>query len=102
MSSRRDEDGEHGDFSAFSPWPTKWQASSPLIRRDLRLRSLKRCGKSKRELVDTGTDKWYVRRDEDGKSQEPVNVGRSVSAHKRHNAEHETKQGEGDKGDHKR
>lgn len=57
---------------------------------------------SKRELIDTGTDKRYVRRDGDGKFKESVDVGRSLSADKRHAARHEAKAGEGDEGDHKR
>lgn len=57
---------------------------------------------SKRELIDTGTDKRYVRRDEDGKFNESVDVGRSLSADKRHDAKNDAKSGEGDKGDDKR
>ncbi|XUY28388.1 hypothetical protein RMR21_008455 [Agrobacterium sp. rho-8.1] len=34
---------------------------------------------TKRELIDTGTDKRYVRRDEDGKFKESVGVSRSLS-----------------------
>lgn len=56
---------------------------------------------SKRELIETGTDKRYVRRDEDGKFKESVDVGRSLSADKRHDAKTDAKPGEGDKGDHK-
>lgn len=56
---------------------------------------------SKRELIDTGTDKRYVRRDEDGKFKESVDVGRSLSADKRHQAKSDAKPGEGNKGDHK-
>ena len=56
---------------------------------------------TKRELIDTGTDKRYVRRDEDGKFKESVDVGKSLSADKRQKAEHEAKPGEGDKGDHR-
>ncbi|WP_337269884.1 hypothetical protein [Oryzifoliimicrobium ureilyticus] len=57
---------------------------------------------SKRELIDTGTDKRYVRRDAEGRFKESVDVGRSLSADKRHKAEHDAKPGEGDRGDHKR
>lgn len=57
---------------------------------------------SKRELIDTGTDKRYVRRDEAGKFKESVDVSRSLSADARHNAKHDAKPGQGDKGDHKR
>ena len=57
---------------------------------------------SKRELIDTGTDKRYVRRNDDGTYKESVDVGRSLSADKRHKAKKDAKPGEGDKGDHKR
>ena len=58
--------------------------------------------KSKRGLIDTGTDKRYVRRDEAGKFKESVDVSRSLSADVRHDAKNEAKPGQGDKGDHKR
>ena len=57
---------------------------------------------TKRELIDTGTDKRYVRRDEDGKFKESMDVSRSLSADARRDAKHDTKSGEGDKGDRKR
>lgn len=57
---------------------------------------------SKRELIDTGTDKRYVRRDEKGQFKESVDVGRSLSQDVRKSAKTEAKSGEGDKGDHKR
>ena len=57
---------------------------------------------TKRELIDTGTDKRYVRWDEDGKFKESVDVSRSLSADARHDAKHDAKLGEGNKGDHKR
>lgn len=56
----------------------------------------------KRELIDTGTDKRYVRRGEDGKFKESVDVSRSLSADARHDAKNDTESGQGDKGDHKR
>ena len=55
----------------------------------------------KRELIDTGTDKRYVRRDEKGQFKESVDVGRSLSADKRQKAKHDAKPGAGDKGDHR-
>lgn len=57
---------------------------------------------SKRELIDTGTDKRYVRRDDEGKFKESVDVSRSLSADARHDAKHGATPGQGDKGDHKR
>jgi hypothetical protein len=56
---------------------------------------------SKRELIDTGTERRYVRRDESGKFKESVNVGRSRSSDKRRKAKHDAKPGQGDKGDRK-
>jgi hypothetical protein len=57
---------------------------------------------SRGRLIDTGTDKRYVRRDENGRFKESVDVGRSLSADKRHEAKHDAKPGEVDIGDHKR
>ena len=54
-----------------------------------------------RELIDTGTDKRYVRRDEHGQFKESDDVGRSLSQDRRKDAVHDTKKGEGDRGDHK-
>ena len=54
---------------------------------------------SKRELIDTGTDKRYVRRDEKGQFKESADVGRSLSADKRKKAKNAAKPGEGDRGD---
>ena len=56
---------------------------------------------SKRELIDTGTDKRYVRRDEDGRFKESDDVGRSLAADRRQHAKTESKPGQGDKGDRK-
>ncbi|OWV72768.1 hypothetical protein ATY76_08165 [Rhizobium sp. R339] len=55
---------------------------------------------SKRELIDTGTDKRYVRRDDQGRFKESDDVGRSLSADKRREAKSDAKPGEGDRGDH--
>ncbi len=55
----------------------------------------------KRELIDTGTDKRYVRRDEEGKFSESDDVGRSLSQDRKRDAETESKPGYGDQGDRK-
>ena len=52
-----------------------------------------------RELIDTGTDKRYVRRDKEGRFKESDNVGRSHAADQRQHAKGKAKKGEGDKGD---
>ncbi len=55
-----------------------------------------------RELIDTGTDKRYVRRDEQGQFKESDDVGRSLSTDRKRKAKTTTKAGQGDKGDRKR
>jgi len=57
---------------------------------------------SKRELIDTGTDKRYVRRDDAGRFKESDDVGRSLAADRRQKAKTEAKPGQGDRGDQKR
>ena len=52
-----------------------------------------------RELIDTGTDKRFVRRDEAGRFKESVDVGRSLAADQRQHAKTKVKKGEGDGGD---
>lgn len=54
---------------------------------------------SKRELIDTGDDKRYVRRDEQGRFDEVVDVGRSLAQDVRHHARTKVKSGEGDRRD---
>jgi hypothetical protein len=54
---------------------------------------------AKRELIDTGTDKRYTRRDDQGCFKESDDVGRSLAADQRTAARTDTKKGQGDKGD---
>jgi hypothetical protein len=54
---------------------------------------------SKRELINTGTDKRYVRRDAQGQFKESDDVSRSLSADRRKKAKTKTKPGQGDRGD---
>ncbi len=53
----------------------------------------------KRELINTGTDKRYVRRDAKGQFKESDDVSRSLSADRRRHAKTKTKAGYGDRGD---
>jgi len=57
---------------------------------------------SKRELIDTGTDKRYVRRNEKGQFDEVVDVGRSLAEDVKHAAKNKVPAGQGDRGDQKR
>jgi hypothetical protein len=57
---------------------------------------------AKRELIDTGTDKRYVRRNEKGQFDESDDVGRSLSQDIKKQARTTVKAGQGDKGDQKR
>jgi hypothetical protein len=53
----------------------------------------------KRELIDTGNDKRYVRRDEKGRFDEVVDVGRSLTQDRQRQAKNTSKPGYGDRGD---
>ena len=54
---------------------------------------------AKRELIDTGSDKRYVRRNKRGQFNESDDVGRSLAVDRRQRAKTKVKSGEGDKGD---
>ena len=56
----------------------------------------------KRELIDTGTDKRYVRRNEKGQFEESVDVGRSLSRDVKQAAKTTAKPAQGDRGDQKK
>lgn len=53
----------------------------------------------KRELIDTGSDKRYVKRDEKGQFKESDDVGKSLSQDVRQHAKTKVKPGHGDRGD---
>lgn len=55
-----------------------------------------------RELIDTGTDKRFVRRDDQGRFRESDDVGRSLAKDRQQHAKTEARSGQGDKGDRKR
>jgi hypothetical protein len=61
-------------------------------------------GKSsgKRELINTGTDKRYVKRNAKGQFAESDDVGRSLSQDKKRKAKTTVKPGYGDRGDQKK
>jgi hypothetical protein len=54
---------------------------------------------SRRELIDTGTDKRYARRDEQGRFKESDDVSRSLAADRRQQAKTKAPKGQGDRGD---
>ena len=56
----------------------------------------------KRELIDTRSDKGFVRRDKAGQLSESDDVGRSLAVDRRQHAKTEVKSGQGDKGDQRR
>jgi len=58
--------------------------------------------KSHRELIDTGTDKRFVRRDEKGQFEEVADVGRSLSRDRQQKAKTKVPPGQGDRGDQKK
>jgi hypothetical protein len=56
----------------------------------------------KRELINTGRDKRYVRRDDQGQFKEVDEMGRSLSQDRRRKAKTVVKAGQGDRGDRRR
>ena len=54
---------------------------------------------SRRELVNTGTDKRFVRRSKGGQFKESDDVSRSLKSDRRTKAKTKAKRGQGDKGD---
>jgi hypothetical protein len=57
---------------------------------------------AKRELIDTGRDKRFVRRDGKGRFDEVDDVGRSLAQDRRRKAKTVVKPGQGDRGDQRR
>jgi hypothetical protein len=56
-------------------------------------------GSGKRELIDTGSDKRYVRRDGEGKFKESDDQGKSLAQDVKRKAKTKVKSGHGDQGD---
>jgi hypothetical protein len=59
----------------------------------------KRKAAAKRELISTGTDKRYVRRDSQGQFKESDDVSRSLAQDRPRKAATKAKKGQGDRGD---
>lgn len=63
-------------------------------------KTARRKSAAKRELIDTGTNKLFVRRNARGTSfKEVEDVGRSLAQDRRRRAKTRAKRGQGDKGD---
>jgi hypothetical protein len=58
--------------------------------------------KNQRELIDTGRDKRFVRRNEKGQFEDVVDVGRSLAQDRKQQAKRKVPAGQGDRGDQKR
>jgi hypothetical protein len=62
----------------------------------------KKTDKSHRELIDTGKDKRFVRRGEEGRFDKVADVGRSLARDRKQHAKNVVPPGQGDRGDQKR
>jgi hypothetical protein len=56
-------------------------------------------GSGRRELINTGSDKRFVRRGGSGQFKESDDVGRSLASDRRRSAKTRSKSGYGDRGD---
>jgi hypothetical protein len=59
----------------------------------------KKRGSAKRQRINTGTDKRYVRRNARGQFKESDDVGRSSAQDRKQKATKKAKRGHGDRGD---
>jgi hypothetical protein len=73
--------------------------SAPKTGKTGKKKSTKRKKAAKRELIDTGRDKRFVRRDGQGQFDESDDVGRSLTQDRRRKAKRAAMAGQGDKGD---
>ena len=62
-------------------------------------KAAKKAGGERRELIDTGTDKRYVKRRRDGTFKESDDVGKSLAADRRRKSKTKVGSGFGDQGD---
>jgi len=76
----------------------KAAAKKPATKRAAARKAVARKAPS-RELIDTGTDKRFVRRGTGGRFKESDDVSRSLSVDSRTQAKTKVKRGQGDKGD---
>jgi hypothetical protein len=58
--------------------------------------------KRDRELINTGRDKRFVRRDAEGRFDEVADVGRSLAQDRKQTAKRKVPSGQGDRGDQRR
>ena len=84
--------------------PPCWCRSAPITCNRFRVSALLLTEEAlmPRELIDTGTDKRYVRRDKKGQFKESDDQGKSLAQDRRTASKRAVKKGEGDRGDQKR
>lgn len=80
----------------------KKASAKPTARKKTARKKTAKRGAKKRELIDTGRDKRFVRRDSKGKFNESDDVGKSLAQDRKRKAKKAVKSGQGDKGDRKR
>jgi hypothetical protein len=90
----------HPELRALNLQPNRrngiWQRKKKATKK----KAAKRKTAAKRELIDTGTNKLFVSRNDRGTSFKEVgDVGRSLAADRRQKAKRISKPGQGDKGD---
>jgi hypothetical protein len=102
LALRREGGEPYGPITADTSKLTKTALATADRRSALkRQRHNRRSLEMPRELIDTGTDKRFVRRDQQGQFKESDDVGRSLAADRRQKATTKAKKGEGDRGDRK-
>jgi hypothetical protein len=77
----------------------EWKNGIAKVRATEKTSENKRESAAKRELIDTGSDKRYVRRDADGQFNESDEVSRSLAQDRNRKAKRVVRAGQGDRGE---
>lgn len=82
-------------------WTTSWRkdARRASQEEEVEANMAKRKAAQKRELINTASDKRYVRRGMSGRFKESDDVGRSLAKDRRRKAKTKARRGQGDRGD---
>ena len=85
----------------ITPWEEEEDAVAKKRKNTKKSRTTKRTKtrSGKRELINTGSDKRFVRRGKKGRFKESDDMGRSLATDRRKKAKKKVKSGYGDRGD---
>jgi hypothetical protein len=86
-------------FDMGGPYGIRLATPPSMAKKAAKKTATKRKTAARRELIDTGSDKRYVRRATAGKFKESDDVGKAAASDRRTDAKTRVKSGQGDRGD---